>query len=131
LQSAIDKIENDLHEWKDGYELDNLIVEIIACTVESSEEDFLIMVPTEKLAKLSVEDQEAYHAKHNRLTEQSKKSFEAFKKEVERTVTKVSNQPSDGKKSPTLEELMEGVTPENIHPETNWGHPIGQEIWWE
>ena len=30
---------------------------------------------------------------------------------------------------PTLEELLAGVTPENIHPETDWGPPVGKEIW--
>jgi len=30
---------------------------------------------------------------------------------------------------PTLEELLAGVTPENIHPETDWGSPVGKEIW--
>ncbi len=28
-----------------------------------------------------------------------------------------------------LEKLMEGVTPENIHPEVDWGPPVGKEIW--
>ena len=32
-------------------------------------------------------------------------------------------------KHPTLEELLAGVTPENIHPETDWGPPVGKEIW--
>ena len=29
----------------------------------------------------------------------------------------------------TLESLLAKVTPENIHPETNWGKPMGKEIW--
>ncbi len=29
----------------------------------------------------------------------------------------------------TLEELLKGITPENIHPETDWGKPMGKEIW--
>ena len=36
LQGAINKIESDFHEWKLGDELDDLIVEIINCTVEST-----------------------------------------------------------------------------------------------
>ena len=30
----------------------------------------------------------------------------------------------------TLEELVEKITPENKHGETNWGNAVGQEIWW-
>ena len=30
---------------------------------------------------------------------------------------------------PTLEEMIAGITPENIHPETDWGSPVGKEIW--
>ena len=33
------------------------------------------------------------------------------------------------KKKSTLKELLAGVTPENIHPETDWGKPMGKEIW--
>jgi antitoxin MazE len=29
----------------------------------------------------------------------------------------------------TLASLLAGVTPENIHPETDWGKPMGREIW--
>jgi len=29
----------------------------------------------------------------------------------------------------TLKSLLAGVTPENIHPETDWGKPMGKEIW--
>ena len=29
----------------------------------------------------------------------------------------------------TLEQLVEGITPENRHTETNWGPPQGKEIW--
>ena len=28
-----------------------------------------------------------------------------------------------------LESLLAKVTPENIHPETDWGKPMGKEIW--
>ena len=29
----------------------------------------------------------------------------------------------------TLEALIDRITPDNIHPETNWGQPVGKEIW--
>jgi antitoxin MazE len=29
----------------------------------------------------------------------------------------------------TLEELVSKITPENRHPETDWGPPVGKEIW--
>ena len=29
----------------------------------------------------------------------------------------------------SLESLLAKVTPENIHPETDWGKPVGKEIW--
>ena len=29
----------------------------------------------------------------------------------------------------TLEELLEGVTPENLHGEFDWGPAVGKEIW--
>ena len=29
----------------------------------------------------------------------------------------------------SLESLLAKVTPENIHPETDWGKPMGKEIW--
>ena len=29
----------------------------------------------------------------------------------------------------TLKSLLAKVTPKNIHPETNWGKPMGKEIW--
>jgi antitoxin MazE len=30
---------------------------------------------------------------------------------------------------PTLEQLLEGITPENCHPATDWGKAVGQEAW--
>ncbi len=29
----------------------------------------------------------------------------------------------------TLEKLLAGITKENIHPETDWGKPMGGEVW--
>jgi len=28
-----------------------------------------------------------------------------------------------------LEELVAGITPKNLHDETDWGGPVGKEIW--
>ena len=30
---------------------------------------------------------------------------------------------------PTLEQLLDGITPENCHPATGWGRPLGKESW--
>jgi antitoxin MazE len=32
-------------------------------------------------------------------------------------------------KAVTLDTLLEGITPENLHGEINTGEPVGQEIW--
>ncbi len=32
-------------------------------------------------------------------------------------------------KSLTLDELLSGITPENLHPVTDCGPPVGKEIW--
>lgn len=29
----------------------------------------------------------------------------------------------------TLDDLLDRITPETIHPETDWGKPVGKEIW--
>ena len=29
----------------------------------------------------------------------------------------------------TLADLLARVTPDNIHPETDWGKPVGKELW--
>jgi antitoxin MazE len=29
----------------------------------------------------------------------------------------------------TLEWLLEGITPENVHPEIDFGPPVGREFW--
>ncbi len=28
-----------------------------------------------------------------------------------------------------LDELLAQIKPENLHPEVNWGSPVGKEIW--
>lgn len=30
---------------------------------------------------------------------------------------------------PSLEDLVEGITPDNRHEETDWGPPTGREVW--
>ena len=30
----------------------------------------------------------------------------------------------------TLEWLLEGITPDNVHSEVDFGPPVGKEIWW-
>ena len=30
---------------------------------------------------------------------------------------------------PTLQELLDGITPENCHLATDWGQPVGKEAW--
>ncbi len=29
----------------------------------------------------------------------------------------------------SLEDLIKGITPENVHGEVDWGDPVGKEIW--
>ena len=33
------------------------------------------------------------------------------------------------RKHPTLEELLDKITPENRHEEVDWGPPVGKEVW--
>lgn len=33
------------------------------------------------------------------------------------------------KRKPTLHELVQRITPENLHDETDWGPPVGKEVW--
>jgi len=33
------------------------------------------------------------------------------------------------KTKPTLAQLLRGITPENRHRETDWGKPVGHELW--
>jgi len=30
---------------------------------------------------------------------------------------------------PTLDELLAEITPNNVHDETDWGGPMGKEVW--
>jgi antitoxin MazE len=31
----------------------------------------------------------------------------------------------------TLDQLLASMTPGNVHPETDWGEPVGRERFWE
>ncbi|HEX9000315.1 MAG TPA: hypothetical protein VGB07_10480 [Blastocatellia bacterium] len=31
--------------------------------------------------------------------------------------------------NPSLEEMLAGITPENMHGEVDWGAPVGKEVW--
>ncbi len=33
------------------------------------------------------------------------------------------------KSKPKLSQLIRGITPENLHRETDWGAPAGKELW--
>ena len=33
------------------------------------------------------------------------------------------------KKKPSLRQMVAAITPENLHRETDWGAPVGNEIW--
>ena len=34
-----------------------------------------------------------------------------------------------GRRKYSLKELVSKITPQNRHPETDWGPPVGKEIW--
>jgi antitoxin MazE len=36
---------------------------------------------------------------------------------------------SEKRRRYTLEELLQGMTEENLHPKTEWGPPRGKEVW--
>ena len=38
-------------------------------------------------------------------------------------------EPFTKKREETLDDLLSQITPENIHPEIDWGKPVGKEIW--
>jgi antitoxin MazE len=33
------------------------------------------------------------------------------------------------KERPTLEQLVSSITSENLHVESDWGEPVGKELW--
>jgi hypothetical protein len=81
------------------------------------------------IIKLNKEDSEAFL----KLLENPPLPNEALMKAAARykaTIASEDNIPA-AKKPPTLEELMEKVTPENTHPEVDWGSDVGLERWWE
>lgn len=38
-------------------------------------------------------------------------------------------EPVSRKREATLDDLLSRITPDTIHPETDWGKPVGKEIW--
>jgi len=44
--------------------------------------------------------------------------------EARRLIVQVPARPSY-----TLEELLDGVRPSNLHREVDWGPPVGEEVW--
>lgn len=38
-------------------------------------------------------------------------------------------EPVVARRAETLDDLLDRITPETIHPETDWGKPVGKEIW--
>ncbi len=48
---------------------------------------------------------------------------------VEVTIEKGAIVVRPAKRRYTIEELTEGITPENRHGETDWGSPVGKEFW--
>jgi len=44
---------------------------------------------------------------------------------------KLTIEPRQKTKKMTLEELLEGVTPENVHPAVDWGPDVGRERWYD
>ncbi len=62
-----------------------------------------------------------------RLTELDKRCLEHQEKSSVQEKEIESTTPSS--KGYTLEELLEGVSPENSHEAADWGEPIGNEVW--
>lgn len=54
---------------------------------------------------------------------------ESFSKKSEPTTSSTKNLPKDTLERYTLEQLLENVTPDNYHEETDWGEVVGNEIW--
>lgn len=51
--------------------------------------------------------------------------------EISGDETKIVLQRHRTQKEYSLKELVDKITPENIHPETDWGRPVGKERFWE
>lgn len=65
-----------------------------------------------------------------RLTELDKRCLtdNTDRKDIQKWQNPLELDPPQGK-SYTLEELLEEVTPENSHEATDWGKPVGNEVW--
>jgi antitoxin component of MazEF toxin-antitoxin module len=44
---------------------------------------------------------------------------------------KVKTSSDPAKPRYSLEELIAGITPENVHPATDWGPAVGRERFWD
>ncbi len=103
-------------QFQDGYsDLSFEVIKIYIASVSRAENSISRakalnkLMPKVRLAELD-----------KRCLEHKQKSS-AQEKEIEPTTA-----PS---KSYTLEELLEGVSPENSHEAADWGEPIGNEVW--
>jgi hypothetical protein len=65
----------------------------------------------------------------DQLTDLSSRGYE---NQISAVVTKLLLRPEkkrSAKSHPTLDELLDGITPENLHPEIDLGPPVGKEVW--
>lgn len=53
----------------------------------------------------------------------------SFTDNHENLVLKAETEEIKYREHPKFKEFMAQVTPENIHPEVDWGPPVGNEIW--
>lgn len=74
--------------------------------------------------KLTLEISESVYEQLAHLAELNEES-------IERTAiwSILVSLPSLTRKAEELHEMLEGVTPENLHGEINFGEPVGREIW--
>ena len=67
-----------------------------------------------------------------RLPKELAKSLDLKSGTVVRFVKKGANvemQPISTVKQYSIEELLKGMTKKNLHSETDWGKPVGKEVW--
>ena len=68
--------------------------------------------------------------KPNEIMKLAEKIYEGLSEEDIEEIEKVALDRSNffGERTNKLEELLEGITEDNIHQEINWGKPVGKEI---
>ncbi|MCA9822712.1 MAG: AbrB/MazE/SpoVT family DNA-binding domain-containing protein [Dehalococcoidia bacterium] len=49
--------------------------------------------------------------------------------EIRNEDTGIVVEPTRDSDDPTLDELLEGLTPDKVHGEFDWGPPAGKEVW--